>query len=70
MKMDSNASSWNYFDFNKLNRKWDRINMAKDDVIKEYNTTFGKGLKFGKKNIKNLVDEYLEKDKKPIAYKK
>ena len=45
-------------------------NKAKDDVIKEYNTTFRKGLKFGKKNIKNLVDEYLEKDKKPIAYKK
>jgi len=70
MKMDTNASSRNYFDFNKLNSKWDRINMAKDEVIKEYNTTFGKGLKFSKKNIKNLVDEYLEKDKKPIAYKK
>ena len=70
MKMDTNASSRNYFDFNKLNSKWDRINMAKDEVIKEYNTTFGKGLKFSKKNIKNLVDEYLEKDKKPIANKK
>ena len=70
MKIDTNASSRNYFDFNKLNSKWDRINMAKDEVIKEYNTTFGKGLKFSKKNIKNLVDEYLEKDKKPIANKK
>ena len=44
--------------------------MAKDEVIKEYNTTFGKGLKFSKKNIKNLVDEYLEKDKKPTGNKK
>ena len=70
MKMDTNASSRNYFDFNKLNSKWDRINMAKDEVIKEYNTTFGKGLKFSKKNIKSLVDEYLEKDKKPTVIKK
>ena len=70
IKMDSNAPSRNYFDFNKLNSKWDRINMAKDEVIKEYNTTFGRGLKFSKKTIKSLVDEYLEKDKKPIANKK
>ena len=63
IKMDSNAPSRNYFDFNKLNSKWDRINMAKDEVIKEYNTTFGRGLKFSKKTIKSLVDEYLEKEK-------
>ena len=65
MKMDGGAPSKNYFDFNKWNSKWDRINMAKDEVIKEYNSTFGKGLKFSKKNIKSLVDEFLEKDKKP-----
>jgi len=70
MKMDGGAPSKNYFDFNKWNSKWDRINMAKDEVIKEYNTTFGKGLKFSKKNIKSLVDEYLEKDKKPAVIKK
>ena len=70
MKMDGGAPSKNYFDFNKWNIKWDRINMAKDEVIKEYNTTFGKGLKFSKKNIKSLVDEYLEKDKKPTVIKK
>ena len=70
MKMDGGAPSKNYFDFNKWNSKWDRINMAKDEVIKEYNTAFGKGLKFSKKNIKSLVDEYLEKDKKPAVIKK
>ena len=71
MKMDGGAPSKNYFDFNKWNNKWDRINMAKDEVIKEYNTTFGKGLKFSKKNIKSLVDEYLEKEKekKPTSKK-
>ena len=69
MKLDGNSTSKNYFDFNKWNSKWDRINMAKDEVIKEYNTTFGKGLKFSKKNIKSLVDEYLEKDKKPTLIK-
>ena len=71
IKMDSNAPSRNYFDFNKLNSKWDRINMAKDEVIKEYNTTFGRGLKFSKKTIKSLVDEYLEKEKekKPTSKK-
>ena len=58
------ASSKSYFDFNKWNNKWDKINMAKDEVIKEYNNTFGKGLKFNKKNIKSLVDGYLSKDKK------
>ena len=70
LKMDGGASSKNYFDFNKWNSKWDRINMAKDEVIKEYNSTFGKGLKFNKKNIKSLVDEYLEKDKKLTGTKK
>ena len=70
MKLDGNTTTKNYFDFNKWNSKWDRINMAKDEVIKEYNTTFGKGLKFSKKNIKSLVDEYLEKDKKPVVIKK
>ena len=64
MKLEGGNNSKNVFDFNKWNSKWDRISMAKDEVIKEYNTTFGKGLKFSKKNIKNLVDEYLEKDKK------
>ena len=70
MKLEGGNNSKNVFDFNKWNSKWDRINMAKDEVIKEYNTTFGKGLKFSKKNIKNLVDEYLEKDKKPTGNKK
>ena len=65
LKTDGGINSKNYFDFNKWNSKWDRINMAKDEVIKEYNSTFGKGLKFSKKNIKSLVDEILEKDKKP-----
>ena len=65
LKTDGGINSKNYFDFNKWNSKWDRINMAKDEVIKEYNSTFGKGLKFSKKNIKSLVDEFLEKDKKP-----
>ena len=58
------------FDFNKWNTKWDKINMAKDDVIKEYNSTFGKGLKFNKKSIKSLVDGYLIKDKKSTSNKK
>ena len=64
------ASSKSYFDFNKWNTKWDKINMAKDEVIKEYNSTFGKGLKFNKKNIKSLVDGYLSKDKKSPSNKK
>ena len=64
------AASKNYFDFNKWNNKWDKINMAKDEVIKEYNSTFGKGLKFNKKNIKSLVDGYLIKDKKSPSNKK
>ena len=70
MKLETGNNTKNVFDFNKWNSKWDRISMAKDEVIKEYNTTFGKGLKFSKKNIKNLVDEYLEKDKKPTGNKK
>ena len=70
MKLEGGNNSKNVFDFNKWNSKWDRISMAKDEVIKEYNTTFGKGLKFSKNNIKNLVDEYLEKDKKPTGNKK
>ena len=64
------SSSKNYFDFNKWNNKWDRINMAKDDVIKEYYNTFGKGLKFNKKSIKSLVDGYLSKDRKTPSNKK
>ena len=64
------AISKNYFDFNRWNNKWDKINMAKDEVIKEYNNTFGKGLKFNKKNIKSLVDGYLIKDKKTPSNKK
>ena len=64
------VSSKSYFDFNKWNNKWDRINMAKDEVIKEYNNTFGKGLKFNKKSIKSLVDGYLGKDKKVPSNKK
>ena len=64
MKLENSNNTKNAFDFNKWNSKWDKISMAKDEVIKEYNTTFGKGLKFSKKNIENLVDEYLEKDKK------
>ena len=65
-----NSISKSYFDFNKWNNKWDKINMAKDEVIKEYNNTFGKGLKFNKKNIKSLVDGYLSKDKKTPSNKK
>jgi glutathione peroxidase-family protein len=64
------SSSKNYFDFNKWNNKWDRINMAKDDVIKEYYNTFGKGLKFNKKSIKSLVDGYLSKERKTPSNKK
>ena len=64
MKLENSNNTKNAFDFNKWNSKWDKISMAKDEVIKEYNSTFGKGLKFSKKNIENLVDEYLEKDKK------
>ena len=66
----SGSGSRNYFDFNKWNNKWDRINMAKDDVIKEYYSTFGKGLKFNKKSIKSLVDGYLSKDRKTPSNKK
>ena len=64
------SNSKNYFDFNKWNNKWDRINMAKDDVIKDYYNTFGKGLKFNKKSIKSLVDGYLSKDRKAPSNKK
>ena len=64
MKLETGGNTKNVFDFNKWNSKWDKISMAKDEVIREYNNTFGKGLKFSKKNIENLVDEYLEKDKK------
>ena len=64
MKLETGGNTKNMFDFNKWNSKWDKISMAKDEVIREYNNTFGKGLKFSKKNIENLVDEYLEKDKK------
>ena len=56
--------SKNFFDFNKWNNKWDRINMAKDEVINDYYNNFGKGLKFNKKNIKSLVDAYLSKESK------
>jgi hypothetical protein len=44
MKMEGGNNSKNVFDFNKWNSKWDRISMAKDEVIKEYNTTFGKAV--------------------------
>ena len=64
MKLETGGNTKNVFDFNKWNSKWDKISMAKDEVIREYNNNFGKGLKFSKKNIENLVDEYLEKDKK------
>ena len=71
IKIEAGSSiSKSYFDFNKWNTKWDKINMAKDEVIKEYNSTFGKGLKFNKKNIKSLVDGYLSKDKKSPSNKK
>ena len=69
IKVDTGNTTKNVFDFNKWNSKWDKISMAKDEVIREYNTTFGKGLKFSKKNIENLVDEYLEKDKKATIKK-
>ena len=71
IKIESGGlGSKNIFDFNKWNSKWDKINMAKDEVIKEYNNNFGKGLKFNKKNIKSLIDFYLVKDKKPTLIKK
>ena len=71
IKIESGGlGSKNIFDFNKWNSKWDKINMAKDEVIKEYNNNFGKGLKFNKKNIKSLIDVYLVKDKKPTLIKK
>ena len=71
MKVEAGGSnSKSYFDFNKWNNKWDRINMAKDEVIKEYYNTFGKGLKFNKKSIKSLVDGYLSKDRKTPSNKK
>ena len=71
IKIESGSlSSKSYFDFNKWNNKWDKINMAKDEVIKEYNNNFGKGLKFNKKNIKSLVDVYLVKDRKASLNKK
>ena len=69
MKLETGNNTKNVFDFNKWNSKWDKISMAKDEVIREYNNTFGKGLKFSKKNIENLVDEYLEKDKKATIKK-
>ena len=65
IKIEAGSSgSKNFFDFNKWNNKWDRINMAKDEVIKDYYNNFGKGLKFNKKNIKSLVDAYLSKESK------
>ena len=71
IKIESGSlSSKSYFDFNKWNNKWDKINMAKDEVIKEYNNNFGNGLKFNKKNIKSLVDVYLVKDRKASLNKK
>ena len=60
----------NVFDFNKWNNKWDRINLVKDEVIKDYYSTFGKGLRFNKKSIKSLVDQHLIKDKKNPAANK
>ncbi len=66
----SSVGTKSFFDFNKWNSKWDKINMAKDDVIKEYNSTFGKGLRFNKNSIKSLVDGYLIKDKKSTSNKK
>ena len=66
----SSVGPKSFFDFNKWNSKWDKINMAKDDVIKEYNSTFGKGLRFNKNSIKSLVDGYLIKDKKSTSNKK
>ena len=64
LEVSGNQGGKNIFDFNKWNNKWDKINLVKDEVIKDYFNTFGKGLKFNTKSIKSLVDGYLIKDKK------
>ena len=62
-KIKNNNDSKEAFDFNRWNNKWDKIIKVKDDVIKEYMKNFGEGMKFDTNNIKNLVDEYLVKEK-------
>ena len=62
-KLKSTGINKDVFDFNKWNHKWDKISRVKDGVINNYMKTFGDGLKFDAKNIEELVDEYLIKEK-------
>ena len=62
-KLKSTGISKDVFDFNKWNHKWDKISRVKEGVINNYMKTFGDGLKFDAKNIEELVDEYLIKEK-------
>ena len=62
-KLKSSGISKDVFDFNKWNHKWDKISRVKEGVINNYMKTFGDGLKFDAKNIEELVDEYLIKEK-------
>ena len=62
-KIKSSGISKETFDFNKWNHKWDKINKVKEGVINNYMKTFGEGLKFDTKNIEDLVDEFLIKEK-------
>ena len=62
-KLKSTGISKEVFDFNKWNHKWDKISRVKEGVINNYMKTFGDGLKFDAKNIEELVDEYLIKEK-------
>ena len=62
-KLKSTGINKDVFDFNKWNHKWDKISRVKEGVINNYMKTFGDGLKFDAKNIEELVDEYLIKEK-------
>jgi hypothetical protein len=62
-KLKSTLINKDVFDFNKWNHKWDKISRVKEGVINNYMKTFGDGLKFDAKNIEELVDEYLIKEK-------
>ena len=62
-KLKSNGTNKESFDFNKWNHKWDKINKVKEGVINNYMRTFGEGLKFDPKNIEDMVEEFLIKEK-------
>jgi len=62
-KLKSNGTNKESFDFNKWNHKWDKINKVKEGVINNYMKTFGEGLKFDPKNIEDMVEEFLIKEK-------